>query len=756
MTFHKLPQQRFEALQPFLLPVVLVVMVVLLWVAYARPFRGASISPPDLSRSGFSFVPNAGQSDSAVRFMTHDQGMSLFFTDEGVTFLGMDGEMVRWEFMGAETAEIQGANTLPGVANYLNGSDPSQWQTGLPTYGMIQYDGIYPGVDATFNGRPGQLEAAFQLEPGTASSVLQWRFEGMAARLNAETGGLDLVDGDGRLMIAFERPMVQQQNGNTAASVAADFVVDEKGNVAVGVGAYDQTKPLTIFLATKPDGGVPAGIDEAWGVVSTPALETFVTGNTSSRVFPLVAPLQDHIAGNRDVFITKFSVDGEVLFSTYLGGSDNDYGRGAGVDSAGNVVLTGYTESSDFPSANPIIGDQPGRDAFVSKISADGSQLLFSTYLGGGGDDFGSDVTLDAQDNMYIVGSTLSTNFPLLNPIQATYGGNRDAFISKISGNSYQMLFSTYLGGSNLDVGAGVDLDQNGEIFIAGSTASADFPTANMKRLQVEAGLDNRDVYVAKLPADGSSLLFSTLFGGADDDGGNDVSVDPLGNAFVVGETKSFDFPLVAPIQAVMGGNSDVFVTQVAGDGGSLLFSTFLGGNLDDSGRGIVVGEGGNVFVTGQTWSNDFPILNPLPGMGYPGRGDAFVLRHSMDGVLAWSTYLGGTDYDTSNAIDVDDEGRPVVVGLTTSDDFPTANAFQTTLQLGWDGFVGRLNHTGQSLQFSTYLGGDNSYPFPTDVTLSEFGESAEPNLATYLLALGLLGLLVVGVWWEKRARNRR
>lgn len=749
--------RRLEIGQRFLLPVVILSLGLLFWWAYVRPFDGsvpAVLTAPVVNRSAFSFIPNAGQSDAAVRYMAHGQGMGLFFTDEGLTFSGGDGT-VRWQFGGAKTAEIQGADVLPGVANFLYGPDAARWQTGLPTYGAVMYEGLYPGVDGVFNGRGGQLEAVFRLEPGAVPAVLQWRFRGLTARLKGETGGLELVNDDGGVVFDFERPLAQVQTGGETKPVAADFTIDEDGIVAPAVGAYDPAYPLSIVLTASLGGGTPTGIDHALDVVSNAALETFVTGYTSSRVFPVVTPLQGDIAGETDVFVTKFSADGEVLFSTFLGGSSLDYGEGVDVDSAGNVIVTGYTFSFDFPLANPIMGNQPESDVFVSKISADGSQLLFSTYLGGGGIDSSDDVVVDNQDNMYVTGITVSSDFPLLNPIQASYGGGYgDAFLSQISGGSYQLMFSTFLGGNNLDWGAGIGLDQNGDVFVAGSTASINFPVANTGIARPQTGPNDQNVFVAKVAANGSNLLFSALFGGGNVDNGGAVSVDPLGNAFVVGYTESLDFPVVSPIQAVNRGTRDAFVTRVAGDGSSLLFSTYLGGNLEDSGMGIVAGEGGNVFVTGRTWSNDFPLLNPLPGMGYPGGGDAFVLRHSMDGALVWSTYLGGSYYDVGEAIDVDDLGRPVVVGATDSQDFPTANAFQEALHGAPDAFVGRLNHLGTSLQFSTYLGGDNGYPGdPTDVAVSGIGGTAEPKPLIYLVATGLLVLLFIGVWRINRRR---
>jgi hypothetical protein len=604
----------------------------------------------------------------------------------------------------------------------------------------------------------GQLAAAFELAAGVEPGLLQWQFEGAAPQLNKETGGLALVDEDGRVILEFEPPLIRQQARGGAAPVVAAFTVNENGAVVLEVADYSRVDSLTIFLAARPSAGMLSGfegVDRAESVASNSALETFVTGSTNSPLFPTIAPLQADNAGEFDVFVTKFSADGDVLFSTYLGGSDGDSGGGIGVDSAGNVILTGFTASTDFPLMNAIMADQPAEDAFVSKISADGSQLLFSTYLGGSQNDRDSEVAVNVQGDIFIAGRTFSNDFPLLNPIQGVYGGGSgDAFLSKISGGSYQLLFSTYLGGNDLELSGGIALDQNGDVFVTGSTNSADFPIVSTGIPQPQTGQDNLDVFISKIAGDGSSLLFSALFGGAEPDTGNAVSVDPSGNALVVGETSSIDFPVVSPIQAVNNGDSDVFITRVAGNGSSLLFSTYLGGHLVDVGLGVVVGGAGNVFLTGRTSSDDFPQINPLPGMAYPGFGDAFVARQSPAGNLVWSTYLGGVYTDFGNSIVVDSIGRPVVAGWTNSPDFPTANAFQPFLRDAPDGFVSRINHGGTVLEFSTYLGGGNGYGTPTDVTVSGIGQTAEPNSALYLLALGLLVLLLVGVWVNGRKEN--
>jgi hypothetical protein len=760
MTYRQWPQQQFGMLQRLFLPVVSIFLVGLLWIAYARPFEALTISPPDFGRSSLSFIPNAGQSDINVQYMSNMPRMGFFFTEEGVTFSGTVPEeessaVVRWHFAGADPAKNKSINQLPGVANYLKGANSSEWLMGLPTFRNVQYEELYPGIDMAVSGSVGYLATAIEIAPGANPEKLVWRFEGAEPTLNSETGALILSDKDGRIMMTFERPIASQQIGGELVPVIANFVIHDNGTIGVAAAITNKAKSLSLLLGVNLQTNMAT--DEADAVVTNASFESFVTGITSSPLFPTVNPLQGAISNQYDTFITKFSADGDVLYSTYLGGNGRDYVDGIDLDPDGNIIVTGQTLSTDFPLANPIFGTLADRDAFVSKISANGSQLLFSSYIGGSDWDSARDLSVDDQGDIYLVGQTLSTNYPLQNPLQNTSGGEYDAFLSKISGDTYQLVFSTYLGGSESDYASGIDTDQSGNVFVTGGTNSADFPVINTGIPQPQVGMDIDNAYITKITADGSAIIFSSLFGGNSDDVGRSLSVDPLdNNVYIGGWTISSNFPVVNPIQSVKGGNRDAFITRVAGNGSSILFSTYFGGIYDDYATSIKVGGAGNVFVTGFTASPDFPQLNPLPGMGYPGGiWDGFVLMHSPSGNLVWSTYLGGTNSDQASSIDVDSIGRPVVVGQTFSTDFPTVNAFQPNLSGGSEAFVSRLSHAGNMLEFSTFLGGA-SYPGgPTEVNVRQIEGTPGTDLSIYLLGLGLLAVLILGVWLTNSKRSK-
>jgi PKD repeat protein len=377
----------------------------------------------------------------------------------------------------------------------------------------------------------------------------------------------------------------------------------------------------------------------------------YVSGHTYSSDFPTVNALQSTRGGPYDGFVAKINAAGSALvYSTYLGGNDHDSTLGIAVDSAGNAYVTGYTFSPDFPTVNALQPTKPavfGPDAFVAKISAAGS-LVYSTYLGGSGDEQGSGIAVDDAGNAYVAGYTSSPDFPVANALQPSLKGVADAFVAKLNAAGSALVYSTYLGGYDDwhcddywgycftgDYATGIAVDGAGNAYVVGYTYSSDFPTANA--LQPWGGFD---AFVAKLNAAGSALVYSTFLGGSNDffcdyyygcyggDYGSSIAVDGAGNAYVTGYTYALDFPTVNPIQ-FQTGSRDVFVAKINAAGSALVFSTYLGGGREDAGLGIAVDSAGNAYVIGETYSSDFTTLNPLqPTFG--GSIDAFVAKLSF------------------------------------------------------------------------------------------------------------------------------
>jgi hypothetical protein len=394
-----------------------------------------------------------------------------------------------------------------------------------------------------------------------------------------------------------------------------------------------------------------------------------------------------------------------LVYSTFLGGGGDDYGWGIAVDGNGNAYVTGFTASSDFPTLNPYQATYQGGDAFVTKLSGSGSSLIYSTYLGGADGDVAYAIAVDGGGNAYVTGYTFSSNFPTLNPYQGTFqGGYGDAFVTKLSSSGASLIYSTYLGGAEGDGGSDIAVDGSGNAYVTGGTFSSNFPTFNPYQMYQGRG----DVFVTKLSTTGNNLLYSTYLGADSTEGPTGIAVDGSGNAYVTGYTYSTNFPTHNPYQTMSQGYGDVFVTKLSSSGSSLIYSTCVGGESMDYGIGIAVDDSGYAYVTGVTWSTNFPTLNPYQGMFQGGMGDVFVTKLSGPGSsLIYSTYLGGGGEDYGYGIAVDGSGNAYVTGLTYSSNFPTLNPYQTFQGSPWsDAFVTKLSSSGVSLIYSTDLGG--------------------------------------------------
>jgi hypothetical protein len=414
-----------------------------------------------------------------------------------------------------------------------------------------------------------------------------------------------------------------------------------------------------------------------------------------------------------------------LVYSTYLGGADSDFGYGIAVDNSGYVHVIGSSSSTDFPISNQYMSD-PGDgsyDVFVSKLDttqSGTSSLVYSTYLGGGGEDRGNDIAVDTSGYTYITGGTSSTDFPTLNQYMSDPGdGASDVFVTKLdttqSGTS-SLVYSTYLGGANSDYGFGIAADNSAYAYVTGHVYSTDFPCLN----QYQGDQGGYDTFVTKLDTtqSGSScLLYSTYLGGGHYDYGKDITVNNSGFAYVTGYTGSTDFPTLNQYMSDSGDGlgDDVFVTKInttQSGASSLLYSTYLGGGDSDIGCSIALDSSGYTYVTGYISSTDFPTLNQY--MSDPGDGnkDGFVtkLDTTQSGAfsLLYSTYLGGGDNDYGLSIAVDNSGYTYLSGSTDSTDFPCLYEYQT-FQGGGDVFVTKLDTTQSgtdSLLYSTYLGG--------------------------------------------------
>jgi len=666
--------------------------------------------PPHVSdfygKLPLSFEANRGQTARQVKFLARGPGYTLFLTgDAAVLSLRRQksNAVLRMKLQGANArASVTGADALPGKSNYFIGSDPSQWRTNVPTYSAVKYAAVYPGIDLVYHGNQRLLEYDFLVAPGADPRAIGIRFQG-ARKLTVNREGA-LVIALGGSEVIEHAPVVYQDIGGQRQTVAGRYVLRGRGRVGFSVAEYDRRRPLVIdptLVYSTYLGGWASG--NSGGFIAVDASgNAYVTGGTESSDFPTtLGAFQTTYSGNGDAFVSKLNPAGSALvYSTYLGGAKGGEGEGIAVDASGNAYVIGIagpnfpTTPGAFQTTFPSVALYT---AFVTKLNATGSALIYSTYLGGSSFGWGSGIAVDASGNAYVAGSTESGDFPTtLGAFQTTSAGGWDAFVSKLNTAGSSLLYSTYLAGSGEDGASSIAVDVSGSAYVTGETSSANFPTTP-GAFQTTLG-GTAAAFVTKLNATGSALVYSTYLGGSNADSGNGIALDASGNTYVTGGTGSSNFPTTPDaFQTAYAGNGDAFVSKLNAAGSALVYSTYLGGSADsDSGIAIAVDASGNAYVTGQTVSINFPTTPGAIQTTYGGGFlDGFITKlNSTGSALLYSTYLGGNDMDQGNGIAVDASGNAYVAGPTASADFPiTPGAFQTTYSgVNWDGFVSKLS----------------------------------------------------------------
>ena len=730
---------------------LLLVLTTLL--AAASPLHGSPLPTPknpDIA-PGFgllplAFIPNTGQTDPPVRFQAHGLGGTLFFTPDQVALslpvysqqptpfdnrssfvFGHSSSVirrpsvVRLHFEGANpTPQLTAADRLPGVVNYFVGNDPAGWHTDLPTYGEIVYHDLYPGIDLRYTGTMETqghslaLKGTYTLAPGVDPTCIRWRYEGATSvRVDKGTGDL-LIElsnpspiSNPQSLITEHAPLAWQDISGRRIAVDIGYALEaDTTTVRFVMGDYDPAYPLTIDpTLTYSTYLGRSGFDYGRRIAVDNNGYAYVVGQTGSTDFPTRNPLQPDIGGGPlgDAFVVKLNRAGSSLvYATYLGGVHNDSGYGIAVDDDGNAYVTGDTLSADFPTVNaaqPVSGGGGPfeGDAFIAKLDATGSALLYSTYLGGGGDELSYGIALDAQGDAYVAGYTSSTNFPIVNAPQPdpsfgqglnVYG---DAFLAKLISASgvYTWGLSTYLGGTDLDVARDIALDDTGAIYVTGHTRSDDFPTLRSAQPDYGGGSSSGrgDAFVTQVISTTETYTwgYSTYLGGSGNDAGNGITVDGSGDVYVTGETFSTDFPTQNPLQNTFDGDRDAFVTKVVNTDPDTTwgYSTYLGGVDADIGAGVAVDAGGRAYLTGYSFSPNFPTSGDAydgtcgtDGLCDSAGGDVFfTVLDPAGNTLAYSTFLGGSSTDFGQGIALDSSGDVYLTGYTYSTDFPTTPA---------------------------------------------------------------------------------
>lgn len=684
-------------------------------IAGVERAKTASSGPSDRSaavREAYGKLPlafeaNRGQKEKAPNFRARGAGYTLSLSATEAVFLLARGPdelspaVLRMNLVGANRdAAVEGRNELEGKAHYLIGNDPAQWRTNIPAFSRVQYREVYPGIDVVYYGNQRRLEYDFVVAPGNDAGAIALEFAG-AEKMEVEAATGDLLLGIGEKTIRQHKPIVYQDIKGGRRDVEARYALLGDGRVGFEVGSYDRSVALIIdpVLEYSTFLGGNGTQEEGQSIAVDSTGSAYVAGYTHSTDFPMANPAQGTNRGFSDVFITKLNPAGSALvYSTYLGGNSSEGCGGIAVDSTGSAYLTGGTNSSNFPTVNPIqstIRSSP--DAFVAKLNPAGSALVYSTYLGGNRADGGSSIAVDVTGNAYVTGFTESTDFPLANAFQNAFHGPADAFVTKLNAAGSALVYCTYLGGIGVEHGRGIALDSAGDAFVTGDTDSDDFPTVNA--FQLTSG-GAGDAFVTKFNAAGSALVYSTYLGGSHIDFSTAIATDSNGDAYVTGTTYSSNFPTANALQSSNAGDVDAFVAKLNASGSALAYSTYLGGNNYENGSGIAVDSGGNAYVTGWTDSSNFPAVNAFQStIGRAGLEDVFVTKLNAAGsALVYSTYLGGSDRESSRGIAVDSAGNAYVTGSTVSRCFPTTTgAFDTSWGLAFpDVFISKVRETAQ------------------------------------------------------------
>ncbi|WP_445635180.1 Beta-propeller repeat protein [Nostoc sp. DSM 114161] len=668
------------------------------------------------------FEVNQGQVDKQVNFLARGNGYSVFLTPaEAVLSLHQtqtastqkrqpaigsqqtptsQTSFLRLQLVNSNsTAKVKGIEQLPSNSNYFLGKESHKWHRDIANYAKVQYQAVYPGIDLLYYGNQSQLEYDFIVAPGGNSENIRLRVAGASKLEIDQQGNLLLHTPKG--VIRQHRPIIYQQINGNKQPIAGGYVLLGKQEVGFKIAAYDRKQPLTIdpvvtYSTYLGGSGTDFG---GYAVGLDRAGNVYVAGQTYSTDFPTNNAFDNTLSGNSDIFVTKLNLAksgiASLVYSTYLGGSNSENSfLEIAVDLGGNAYVAGVTTSSDFPTKNAFDSTFSGSsDGFVTKLNAKGDRLLYSTYLGSDTDIRA--IAVDKLGNAYVTGFTGSTEFPIKNAFDITLEGGQEAFVTKLNPDAFgnaSLVYSSFLGGNNSDVGFGIAVDSNGNAYITGYTSSTDFPIKNAFDITLDGNLE---AFLTKVNAKGNSILYSTYLGGSGNDLGSGIAVDCFGNVYVTGQTYSSDFPTKKAFDSTLGGFVDAFVTKLnphVSGKSSLVYSTYLGGNDYELGYSLVVDKYGNAYVIGSTGSQDFPTKNAFDST-LGSNLDAFVTKVNATGQsLIYSSYLGGNNSDEGYGIAINWFGDVYVTGQTSSSDFPTKNAFDSTLGGDLDAFVTKIS----------------------------------------------------------------
>lgn len=679
--------------------------------------------PPDrvsaLRNLPLYFVENRGVFPDAVRFYVRGAGKTLFFTDDGVTF-ALRGKGRAWtvklDLLHADSSvRPEGRRKCAAVFSHFRGPR-GEWKTGMPSFAKIAYREAWPGIDLVYEADVNKLKYAFVLAPGADPTRIRLRYRGATELAVTNSGAMRVSTPAGDF--EDEPPVAWQEANGARVAVEVEYTLADDGRFGFTLGDYDKTKPLILDPAVLVQCGYIGGAssDTGFDVAVDSQGNLYVAGATDSSevTFPAkVGPGPTYNGGSLfgDAFIAKVNPQGtELVYCGYIGGRGWDHASGVAVDASGNAYVTGATGSfhTSFPvTVGPDLtwngGSAFAGDAFVAKVNAQGTGLVYCGYIGGNNGEAGTDIAVDAAGHAYVAGYTLGPgSFPVTVGPDLTANGAGDAFVAKVNPGGTGLDYCGYIGGAAVDVAKGIAVDATGSAYVFGYTDSdeASFPAQVGPDLTYNGG---GDTFVAKVDALGSALVYCGYIGGnrAGEDG-YDIAVDASGNAYVTGRTTSDErsFPVKVGPDLTYNGGADAFVAKVNALGTSLVYCGYVGGSATEIGLGVAVDAAGRACLTGIAGSDEttFPV-EAGPDLTYNGGdSDAFVAVVNAQGTrLVSCGYIGGSGRDEGHGIAVDVTGNAYVTGATSSTeaDFPVRVGPDPTYNGGSsDAFVAKLAFT--------------------------------------------------------------
>lgn len=642
------------------------------------------------------------------------------------------------QLVGARSdARAEVLEPLRGRVNYLVGPDAGQWRTNIPTFGKIRFTGVYPGIDLVYYGNHGSIEYDFVVHPGADFRDVVLSIE-----------GADFVelDPDGNLVILchgnsarFLAPAVYQLHAGNRIHVPGRYVLDGDRRVRFDIGAYDPAVPLIIDPVVQFASYVGLSSVDARGVGVDGQGNMYVAGITYSSESPLPGThVNTPLGGGQNIFVVKFSPDGkEVIYSTFIGGSDKGTGKAMYVDAEGCAYIGGNTKSTDLPTSGFISHYAPTYDFLVVKVNPAGDGLAYCCVFGGESMEEIRGITVDSKGNCIAVGGSHSPDLPTTpgsfqpvykDPPEETpdvagsFTKGEDAVIAKINPSGTAFVFCTWLGGHGFEKAWAVAVDKADDIYVAGHVEATDFPVSDgafqtthgggVPRDQDQYG--PKDAFVAKLSADGSRLLAATYFGGSGQDVGYGIGVDNAGNVYLAGNTDSPNLPVMnAAFGDFCGGKSDVFVACLDPTLSRLRYATYWGGAEKDeiTSDGFAVDRRGYAYAVGGTNAQIPTTPRAFIKEYVGGESDGFLVRFTPAGQVDYATLIGGSGTDQCGDIALDRNGGVFVTGSTRSNDFVLKNPFRISLGGDRDAFLAKFQFAETVAMNDRGVGCSHTYP---------------------------------------------